>query len=227
MTYDAHNFTVRLGPPTDDAPKLIDLRLEHRPLPADFRGPAHTTLVRVTGRGIDSGALYLTSWQDAAAIYSEAPDATLYGTAYRLRIDLRRRPGEGFTFASASANRPDWIDATAAASRATAAIGRAIIAWLTSCSDGAAVLAQGADASRRDRLTRIDRELVELESKAQALRIEREEIWLQVRAARPLASRDCPDGLTPDGDECPRCGAERGASGADGGSWVHLRRVPA
>lgn len=31
----------------------------------------------------------------------------------------------------------------------------------------------------------------------------------------------CPDGLLPDGENCPRCGERRGPSGVDGGSWVH------
>lgn len=32
----------------------------------------------------------------------------------------------------------------------------------------------------------------------------------------------CPDGLLPDGEECPRCGGKRAPSGIDGGTWVHL-----
>ena len=35
------------------------------------------------------------------------------------------------------------------------------------------------------------------------------------------AAAICPNGLLPDGPECPRCGGERGPSGVDGGSWVH------
>lgn len=31
----------------------------------------------------------------------------------------------------------------------------------------------------------------------------------------------CPDGLSPDGAVCPRCGKRRGPSGIDGGTWVH------
>lgn len=31
----------------------------------------------------------------------------------------------------------------------------------------------------------------------------------------------CPEALLPDGPTCPRCGGERAASGAGGGSWVH------
>ncbi len=34
----------------------------------------------------------------------------------------------------------------------------------------------------------------------------------------------CPNGLTPDGPTCPRCGGYRGPSGVDGGSWVHCKR---
>ena len=34
-------------------------------------------------------------------------------------------------------------------------------------------------------------------------------------------SDKCPNGLTPDGPVCPRCGGNRGPSGVDGGSWVH------
>lgn len=34
-------------------------------------------------------------------------------------------------------------------------------------------------------------------------------------------SEQCPDGLTPDGEICPRCGGRRGPSGVDGGTWVH------
>lgn len=33
---------------------------------------------------------------------------------------------------------------------------------------------------------------------------------------------DCPDGLTPDGPICPKCGGRRGPSGIDGGTWVHF-----
>ena len=32
----------------------------------------------------------------------------------------------------------------------------------------------------------------------------------------------CPDALLPDGPICPKCGQERGPSGINGGSWVHL-----
>lgn len=34
----------------------------------------------------------------------------------------------------------------------------------------------------------------------------------------------CPDGLTPDGDTCPRCDGKRAPSGIDGGTWVHVHR---
>lgn len=34
----------------------------------------------------------------------------------------------------------------------------------------------------------------------------------------------CENGQMPDGPICPACGKERGPSGADGGSWVHLPR---
>ena len=34
----------------------------------------------------------------------------------------------------------------------------------------------------------------------------------------------CPNGLTPDGPVCPRCGGDRAPSGVDGGSWVHFQR---
>jgi len=40
-------------------------------------------------------------------------------------------------------------------------------------------------------------------------------------AIRALGADKCPDGLTPDGPVCPRCGGRRGPSGVDGGSWVH------
>lgn len=33
---------------------------------------------------------------------------------------------------------------------------------------------------------------------------------------------DCPDGLLPDGNICPRCGKRRGPSGIAGGTWVHF-----
>lgn len=32
----------------------------------------------------------------------------------------------------------------------------------------------------------------------------------------------CSNGLLPDGPTCPGCGKERGPSGVDGGSWVHM-----
>lgn len=34
--------------------------------------------------------------------------------------------------------------------------------------------------------------------------------------------KKCPDALLPDGPRCPRCFGERGPSGIDGGSWVHI-----
>jgi len=39
--------------------------------------------------------------------------------------------------------------------------------------------------------------------------------------ANGIRSEKCPNGLTPDGPICPRCGKRRGPSGVDGGSWVH------
>lgn len=39
-------------------------------------------------------------------------------------------------------------------------------------------------------------------------------------------TQKCPDGLTPDGPACPRCGGPRGPSGVDGGSWVHIQPRP-
>lgn len=38
--------------------------------------------------------------------------------------------------------------------------------------------------------------------------------------AKPIEK--CPDALLPDGPRCPRCFGERGPSGIDGGSWVHI-----
>jgi hypothetical protein len=32
----------------------------------------------------------------------------------------------------------------------------------------------------------------------------------------------CPDGLSPEGETCPRCGGHRAPSGIDGGTWVHF-----
>jgi hypothetical protein len=36
----------------------------------------------------------------------------------------------------------------------------------------------------------------------------------------------CPDGLLPDGAECPRCGMQRAPSGTGGGVWVHVQNAP-
>lgn len=40
-----------------------------------------------------------------------------------------------------------------------------------------------------------------------------------------MAEQQCPDGLTPDGPTCPRCGGHRGPSGIDGGTWVHCPKA--
>lgn len=50
-------------------------------------------------------------------------------------------------------------------------------------------------------------------------------------AMRREQLEQCPDGLLPDGDKCPRCGGSRAPSGVGGGTWVHFspdpaRRVP-
>jgi len=43
----------------------------------------------------------------------------------------------------------------------------------------------------------------------------------QLQAELEPLPESCPDGLTPDGEVCPRCGKTRAPSGVDGGSWVH------
>lgn len=49
-----------------------------------------------------------------------------------------------------------------------------------------------------------------------------QEDWMRWRS-RPV----CADGQLPDGPVCPKCGGVRAPSGVDGGTWVHIRSVPA
>lgn len=37
-----------------------------------------------------------------------------------------------------------------------------------------------------------------------------------------MPDNQCPDGLLPDGEQCPRCGGKRAPSGVGGGTWVHF-----
>lgn len=47
--------------------------------------------------------------------------------------------------------------------------------------------------------------------------------WRNLAAApAPVVAEACPDGLLPDGIECPRCHGKRAPSGIDGGTWVHI-----
>lgn len=54
----------------------------------------------------------------------------------------------------------------------------------------------------------------------------RPKIWLNqgipTCALFHVSPERCADGALPDGPVCPRCGAARGPSGVDGGTWVHL-----
>lgn len=47
------------------------------------------------------------------------------------------------------------------------------------------------------------------------------EILCCITEYQSSGSTQCPDGLLPDGDVCPRCGGNRAPSGVNGGSWVH------
>jgi hypothetical protein len=53
---------------------------------------------------------------------------------------------------------------------------------------------------------------------------DRAEARMQAEEDREGFKSRCPDALLPDGPTCPRCGRKRGPSGADGGSWVHIRK---
>ena len=51
-----------------------------------------------------------------------------------------------------------------------------------------------------------------------------ERVLLGPCAAPMETAGACPDGLTPDGEVCPRCVGPRAPSGIDGGTWVHFPR---
>lgn len=75
-------------------------------------------------------------------------------------------------------------------------------------------------------------------SEAERAVVERAKLWKSDGLAGPLwdaldnlaklqsrEGSECPDGLLPDGDRCPKCGGPRAPSGIGGGTWVHVRKA--